>query len=221
MLSQEKDGQEQVVVYYSQKFSAPERNYCVTRKELLAVVTSLDHFHSYLYGAPFTVRTDHAALRWLKTLRNPEGQLACWLGKLEQHNYHVVHRPGKAHINADSLSRRPCEPDCRHCSSKELVECQRTVVSVDSSNSEDGWQEAQRKDPDIGPIVRMLESCAARPPRGEVAALSPTAKHYWEQWDTLALGRGVMLNLFTTSCQIARPSHIRVLYPRRNKTHTG
>ncbi|XP_050705336.1 uncharacterized protein LOC126990695 [Eriocheir sinensis] len=40
VLSQVKDGSEHVVAYYSAKFSRPECNYCVTRKELLAVVKS-------------------------------------------------------------------------------------------------------------------------------------------------------------------------------------
>ena len=40
MLSQAKEGKEYVLAYYSSKFSKPERNYCVTRKELLAIVTS-------------------------------------------------------------------------------------------------------------------------------------------------------------------------------------
>lgn len=51
VLSQEKDGKEWVVAYFSTKFSKAERNYCVTRKELAAVVKSLAHFHHYLYGA--------------------------------------------------------------------------------------------------------------------------------------------------------------------------
>ena len=119
VLSQVKEGHERVVAYYSAKFSKPERNYCVTRKELLAVMKGLEHFHPYLYGAEFTIRTDHTALRWLKTLKAPEGQLARWLGHLEQYNYRVVHRPGRVHCNADSLSRRPCEPGCAHCAGKE------------------------------------------------------------------------------------------------------
>ncbi|XP_063868206.1 uncharacterized protein LOC135104608 [Scylla paramamosain] len=79
VLSQVKDGTEHVVAYYSATFSWPERSYCVTRKELVAVVKSLEHFHPYLYGAEFTIRTDHAALQWLKMLKVPEGRLArCW-----------------------------------------------------------------------------------------------------------------------------------------------
>ena len=56
MLSQLQSGQERVVAYYSQKFSPPEKNYCVMRKELLAIVEAVDHFHHYLYGAEFIVR---------------------------------------------------------------------------------------------------------------------------------------------------------------------
>ena len=65
VLSLVREGQEGVDAYYSAKFNPPEKNYCVTRKELLAVVKAVDHFHSYLYGAEFTICTDHAALRWL------------------------------------------------------------------------------------------------------------------------------------------------------------
>lgn len=119
VLSQVKDGKECVVAYYSARFTDPEKNYCVTRKELLAIVKSTEHFHPYLYGAKFLIRMDHAALQWLKTLKAPEGQLARWLGRLEQYHYEVQHRPGRVHNNADSLSRRPCEPECQHCLKRE------------------------------------------------------------------------------------------------------
>ena len=36
VLSQVKDGQERVVAYYSWTLNRPERNYCVTRRELLS-----------------------------------------------------------------------------------------------------------------------------------------------------------------------------------------
>ena len=39
--------------------------YCVKRRELLAVVTSIKNFHHYLYGRKFKVRSDHGALSWL------------------------------------------------------------------------------------------------------------------------------------------------------------
>lgn len=60
----------------------PERNYCVTRKELLAVVTFLNQFQHYLIGRPFIIHTDHGALTWLQNFKSLEGQLARWLEKL-------------------------------------------------------------------------------------------------------------------------------------------
>ncbi|KAK4313846.1 hypothetical protein Pmani_014832 [Petrolisthes manimaculis] len=87
------------------------------------------------------VLTNHAALKWLKTLKNPEGQLAHRVRKIDQHNYEVQQRPGLTHGNADSLSRRPCEPECKQCSKKEepSKKCNRTAVTGLVSAEEDLW----------------------------------------------------------------------------------
>jgi len=62
VISQVQDGSEQVVSYFSKSLSKAERNYCVTRQELLAIVKTLVHFYGYLYGQEFHLRTDHSAL---------------------------------------------------------------------------------------------------------------------------------------------------------------
>ena len=104
VLSQVQDnGEEHVIAYGSRILSKAERRYSVTRKELLAIVIFVGHFRQYLLGKPFVLRTDHNALKWLKNFRNPEGQLARWLEKLEEYSFSVEHRPGKKHANADSL----------------------------------------------------------------------------------------------------------------------
>ncbi|GFR13365.1 retrovirus-related Pol polyprotein from transposon 17.6 [Trichonephila clavata] len=84
VLSQEIDGQERVIAYFSKCLSRPERNYCVTRKELLAIVKAVEHFHPYLYGRRFLLRTDHASLTWLLNFKNPEGQVARWIQRLQE-----------------------------------------------------------------------------------------------------------------------------------------
>lgn len=108
VLSQLEDGTERVIAYYSQVLKQAELNYCVTRKELLAVVKAVGHFHHYLYGKHFLLRTDHASLTWLLNFKKPEGQVARWLERLEQYQFNVQHRAGRKHMNADALSRRPC-----------------------------------------------------------------------------------------------------------------
>jgi len=193
VLSQVKDGRERVVAYFSAKFSKPERNYCVTRKELLAVVRSMEHFHPYLYGAKFTVRTDHAALQWLKTLKSPEGQLARWLGRMEQYQYEVQHRPGRVHNNADSLSRRPCDAECAHCSRKEdRVTCRRMQVAGGTEETREQWRQAQREDAELAPLVQWMEESAERPDWQRVAAESPATRHLWQQWAMLRVQNGVL-----------------------------
>ena len=106
VLSQiQSDGQERVIAYASHLLSKAERHYCITRKELLAVVVFLYHFRQYLLGRKFILRTDHGSLLWLHNFKEPEGQLAKWLEKLEEFPFEVVYCKGKAHCNADALSR--------------------------------------------------------------------------------------------------------------------
>jgi hypothetical protein len=79
VLSQVQNGHERVVAYASRSLDRRERNYCVTRRELLAVVHFLRYFKQYLLGRKFIVRTDHAALSWLRRTPDPIGQQARWL----------------------------------------------------------------------------------------------------------------------------------------------
>ena len=88
VLSQlDEEGAEHVVAYASRLLTKAERRYCVTRRELLAVVTFTKHFRPYLLGHKFTLRTDHGSLTWLQNFKDPEGQLARWL-ELERVHQH-------------------------------------------------------------------------------------------------------------------------------------
>ena len=79
VLSQIVDDKESVIAYGSWSLSRAERRYCVTRRELLAVVHFVKHYRHYLYGRHFIIRTDHGSLRWLYNFKEPEGQIARWL----------------------------------------------------------------------------------------------------------------------------------------------
>ena len=88
VLSQVQDsGEEKVIAYASRVQSKPERQYCVTCRELLAVVTFIQQFRHYLLGRHFTQRTDHGSLKWLSNFKEPEGQLARWIEKLQEYHF--------------------------------------------------------------------------------------------------------------------------------------
>ena len=107
-LYQVQDGEERVIGYSSKLLSRTQRNYCTTKRELLAVVRMVDYFRHYLWGTEFRIRTDHSSLRWLLNFKDADGMLARWLAKLSQYNFHLEYREGKSHLNADALSRRRC-----------------------------------------------------------------------------------------------------------------
>lgn len=102
------DGGEVVIAYASRSLSWQVQRYCVTRHELLAVVEFIHHFQHYLLGVHFTLRTEHGSLVWIQNLKEPEGQLARWLERLQEYIFTVVHRPGNQHKNVDALSRVLC-----------------------------------------------------------------------------------------------------------------
>ena len=53
------------------------------------------------------MRTDHSALLWFWTFKEPVGQVARCIEQMAEYDFNIVHRPGKKHANADALSRYP------------------------------------------------------------------------------------------------------------------
>ena len=127
VLSQIQDDDELVISYASKTLNRHQRNYCVTRREMLAIIVFVEQFHHYLCGSNFLVRTDHAALYWLLRKRNPENQMARWLTFLQMYDLTIEHRPGLKHGNADALSR--CMEGCRETDS--LVIPEGTTATLD------------------------------------------------------------------------------------------
>lgn len=169
VLSQNIDGVEKVVAYYSTTHTPQEKNYSVTRKELLAIVKAVKHFKHYLYGCQFTLRTDHGSLRWLYNFKQPEGQVARWIEFLEGFRFKIVHRPGRLHNNADALSRYPVQ-----CNA---IQCYRWTKSDISL--------AQKKDPNLAYLIDLKRMYTDKPIYDVVASQNVQIKSYWFQWEQL------------------------------------
>jgi len=103
-------------------------------------VYELKQYKQYLLGRHFVIRTDHAALSWLRRTAEPMPQLACWLTFIEQFDYEILHRPGTQHGNADGLSRRPIEPRGDDHSDFARV----AAISCDSAPQKDATFDSQK-----------------------------------------------------------------------------
>ena len=118
VLSEIQDGEEKVIAYASHALNKSQRKYCTTYRELLAAVTFIKHFRTYLGTHKFILRTDHASLKWLLNFKDAENMLARWLSVLTAYDFEIVHRRGSKHGNSDALSRKP-----RHCKCKTCPDC--------------------------------------------------------------------------------------------------
>jgi transposase InsO family protein len=202
VLSQVQDGQERVIAYASKLLSGPERNYCVTRKELLAIVYYVKHFRPYLLGRSFKVRTDHAALQWLRKTPEPIGQQARWLEILEEFNFSVEHRPGLRHGNADALSRIPCK-QCAVTYEEVEIEPETSVranqirVGVAPDGNYDPWLPSNLKslyeeDVELKRFYALFTELGTGIPWDRVVGSDRWTKAYWTVRDSLVLREGVL-----------------------------
>ena len=95
------------VSYYSRRLNVHESNYMSSELECLAVTESVEHYHVYLHGKPFTVISDHSALQWLYKIKRPVGRLYRWSVRLSMYDFKIIHRSGRNQTHVDALSRAP------------------------------------------------------------------------------------------------------------------
>ena len=212
VLSQVQDGKEVVIAYGSRRLSRSERNYHVTRQELLAIVWFTEHFRHYLIGRKFLLRTDHGSLRWLFGFKEPEGQMARWLERLSRFTFDIEHRPGVKHGNSDGMSRIPCEGNCRNClRGHETAEGRPVVVravkqkprkkrgrtermrkqKVGSAEPPSGWLTTIKAWQEADPVLQLVGTWTERPSWAEIARERPEVKYFWSRWSQLRKIDGV------------------------------
>ena len=133
ILAQVRDGKERIICCASQALNQAEKAYPATKLECLAIVWAVAKFRPYLMVMPFEVYTDHYTLQWLKTMRTGSALLQSWSVALEEYDFTVHHRPGKAQSHVDGLSRLPVGP----------APPEDTLLHIQLNTEEEAWKLAQ------------------------------------------------------------------------------
>ncbi len=102
----QKDGDKiKYISFASRALQKSERNYGATKRELLAIIFALKQFRFYLYGRQFELFTDHNALIFIFTQKDPGPMIQSWSEILLEFDFKITHRPGMFNILPDRLSR--------------------------------------------------------------------------------------------------------------------
>lgn len=138
------------IAYASRRLSDLELKWNTSEKECLAVLYGVTTFRQYLWGKKFRVVVDHHALCWLQKNKDASGRLARWAIRLQDFDYEIVHKSGKKHLDADSLSRNPVS--CSQNDDGDALEI--PVYSVNFENI----TKLQRSDNKLRDLIYALEN---------------------------------------------------------------
>jgi len=95
------------IYYASWKTTEAESKYMSYELEVLAIIKALNKFRVYLLGITFKIVTDCQAFSLTMNKKDLCVRVARWALLLEEFNYSIEHRPGKAIRHVDALSRNP------------------------------------------------------------------------------------------------------------------
>ena len=182
-------GQEHVISYASRSLSTREKRYAATENEALAVVFATDNFCAYLLGRPFTLVTDHNALRWLHSVE-PKGRIGRWVMDLQEYDFMVFHRPGSANGSADALSRPPLQEPLFH-PGEPTNKCSSTACSTAITPGA-SLQQSQLADARLCKITE-LKSNKSPKPSFFVWAKDPILRVFCHCWDSLHIINGLLV----------------------------
>ena len=147
-----------------------------------------EKFHEYLYGSkPFEVFTDNNPLTYVLTSAKLDACGQRWVAKLANYNFSIKYRCGVSNTEADALSRikwpealsENVDIDNGHMDTHvinailagavtkssliESVSCNAEIIPTELDKdtgklSDINWTKEQRLDPNLGVIIRLIES---------------------------------------------------------------
>ena len=103
IMSQEYNGKEKVISYWSRTLRDHEKNYTPYMLEMTAVCSALEHFHEYLFGKKIIIFTDHKPLLGTSTIQKKT--MTRLVEKMNTYDIDLRYKKGCENQGADYLSR--------------------------------------------------------------------------------------------------------------------
>ncbi|KAE8708434.1 cytochrome P450 78A7-like [Hibiscus syriacus] len=95
-----------LIAFESHKLNDTERRYTVQEKKMTTIIHCMQVWRHYLLGAHFTIKTDNVATSYFQTHKKLSPKQARWQDFLDEFDYMLEYKPGKANVVADALSRK-------------------------------------------------------------------------------------------------------------------
>jgi len=105
ILGQQKDNKCSAIYYVSWTLDDAPMNYATTVKEFLAIVFTLEKFHSHLINSKVIIFTDHASLKCLLKKSNSKPRLIHWVLLLQEFDLKIWDKADHENVIMDHLSR--------------------------------------------------------------------------------------------------------------------
>ena len=108
VLTQKYDKKEKVIAYGSKKLTETQQRYSTYDKEFFGILTAVRTYSHYLRQGHFYVVTDHRPLLNLRKIdpkTDATGRRVRWSIELNLYDFEIMYKKGKAHSDADAMSR--------------------------------------------------------------------------------------------------------------------
>ena len=148
------------VAYASRTLTKTEQHYSVSERELLAVVFACQRWRNFVFGVPFTVVSDHTALKSASTIDSKTGRLSRLAMKLMEFNITWKYTAGRKHLVPDCLSRYFTLEELIERDMQEVEKRSKkaTIFIVGENLNLENLGKQQRQDDELKTIFRALET---------------------------------------------------------------
>jgi transposase InsO family protein len=196
------------VIFASKALTPAETRYANIERELLAVVFGCQRFHTFIYGKPFVVESDHKPLEMisLKNLEAAPPRLQRMLLKIHEYDVTIIYRPGKQMTLPDSLSRLPNQQNDHQID---------LDVRVDFVQFSTNKLDELRRETKADPELRALETVITKGWPSRHKELHSSLRPYWAYRDELSVENGLLLK----GSRILIPTCLQRAY--LDKIHSG